>query len=91
MSLFVSANICPSQSPSLDSLNQHWLYSKVKINPLSWIRVFLNISIKSWSNFKIRDSFEIYVPDFEILPRFDGDIEENPDSTEWIDFYITVE
>ena len=31
------------------------------------------------------------VPDFEIWPRFDGDIEENPDSTEWIDFYITVE
>ena len=33
------------------------IYSKVQINPLSWIRVFLNFSIKSWSNFKIRDSF----------------------------------
>ena len=33
-------------------------YSKVRINPLSWIRFFLNFSIKSWSNFKIRDSFE---------------------------------
>ena len=36
-------------------------YSKVKINPLSWIQVFLNFSIKSWSNIKIRDSFEIYM------------------------------
>ena len=30
------------------------------------------------------------VPDFEIWPRFDGDIEENPDSTEWIDSDFTV-
>ena len=36
-------------------------YSKVQINPLSWIWVFLNFSIKTWSNFKIRDSFEIYM------------------------------
>ena len=41
--------------------------------------------LKSWelADFKT-------VPDFDIWPRFDGEIEENPDPTEWIDFYFTV-
>ena len=43
------------------SKNSFYLYySNVKINPLSWIRFFLIFSIKSWSNFKITDSFVIY-------------------------------
>ena len=29
-------------------------------------------------------------PDIAIGPRFDGNIEENPDSTEWINFDFTV-
>ena len=30
------------------------------------------------------------IPDIEIWPRFDGEIEENPDPTEWIDLNFTV-
>ena len=42
------------------SKNSFYLYySNVKINPLSWIRFFPIFSIKSWSNFKIMDSFVI--------------------------------
>ena len=44
----------------MDGHTNQYLYSKVRINPLSWIRFFLNFSIKSWSNFKIRESFEFY-------------------------------
>ena len=43
------------------------------------------IASKNWDrvNFKT-------IPDFEIWPRCDGEIEEKPNQTEWIAFDFTV-
>ena len=41
--------------------------------------------LKSWERVDFKT-----VPDFEIWPRFDGEIEEKPDPTEWIDSDFTV-
>ena len=41
--------------------------------------------LKSWECVDFKTA-----PDFEIWPRFDGEIEEKPDPTEWIDFEVTV-
>ena len=53
------------------SITQNLKYSNVKTNQLSWVQFFLNFSIKSWSNFKIRDSFEFYMfSAFQNFPWF---------------------
>ena len=41
--------------------------------------------LKSWERVDFKT-----VPDFEIWPRFDGEIEEKPNPTEWIDSDFTV-
>ena len=46
-------------------------YSNIKTNQLSWVWFFLNFSIKSWSNFKIRTVLkstrsQLFKTDFEI-------------------------
>ena len=39
--------------------------------------------LKSWEHVDFKT-------DFEIWPRFDGEIKEKPNPTEWIDFDFTV-